>query len=248
VPRKITYRGAVGAIQLRPCGLPVGCSSLVERRSPTRRVFPPTPFREAAHHNLWCTCLIPHLEISAQNFPKSRYAGLRGFIRLYAGGGRFSTRINPPNHSRKVAYLNFRAAYCRVFCEAALSGTPQPVVYLQTNTTSRQTGFFAPFPRGEKILSGPKRSQAVPGEGMRFGEWRPGTLRQQLQCGRKQGHHKDLLDANQQVDCGRCSVRYLGDKSPPKRMSTGEKHLHGDRPEYLSACNRLTRFRPPAQP
>ena len=29
-------------------------------------------------------------------------------------------------------------------------------------------------------------------------------------------------------------------------MSTGEKHLHGDRPEYLSACNRLTRFRPPA--
>jgi transposase len=31
-------------------------------------------------------------------------------------------------------------------------------------------------------------------------------------------------------------------------MSTGEKHLHGDRPEYLSACNRLTCFRPPAQP
>ena len=31
-------------------------------------------------------------------------------------------------------------------------------------------------------------------------------------------------------------------------MSTGEKHLHGDRPEYLSACNRLTRFRPPASP
>jgi transposase len=30
-------------------------------------------------------------------------------------------------------------------------------------------------------------------------------------------------------------------------MSTGEKHLHGDRPEYLSACNRPTRFRPPAQ-
>jgi transposase len=29
-------------------------------------------------------------------------------------------------------------------------------------------------------------------------------------------------------------------------MSTGEKHLHGDRPAYLSACNRLTRFRPPA--
>ena len=31
-------------------------------------------------------------------------------------------------------------------------------------------------------------------------------------------------------------------------MSTGEKHLHGDRPAYLSACNRLTCFRPPAQP
>src|SRR5208283_4864629 len=30
-------------------------------------------------------------------------------------------------------------------------------------------------------------------------------------------------------------------------MSTGEKHLHGDCPAYLSACNRLTRFRPPAQ-
>src|SRR5260221_9785708 len=31
-------------------------------------------------------------------------------------------------------------------------------------------------------------------------------------------------------------------------MSTGEKHLHGDRPVYLSPCNRLTRFRPTAQP
>jgi transposase len=29
-------------------------------------------------------------------------------------------------------------------------------------------------------------------------------------------------------------------------MSTGEKHQHGDRPAYLSACLRLTRFRPPA--
>ena len=29
-------------------------------------------------------------------------------------------------------------------------------------------------------------------------------------------------------------------------MSTGEKHLHGERPAYLSACHRLTRFRPPA--
>lgn len=31
-------------------------------------------------------------------------------------------------------------------------------------------------------------------------------------------------------------------------MSTGEKHLHGDRPAYLSACNRPACFRPPAQP
>ena len=31
-------------------------------------------------------------------------------------------------------------------------------------------------------------------------------------------------------------------------MSIGEKHLHGDRPAYLSACTRLARFRPPAQP
>src|ERR1035438_9567041 len=31
-------------------------------------------------------------------------------------------------------------------------------------------------------------------------------------------------------------------------MSTGEKHLHGDSPAYLSACHRLTRFRPPASP
>src|SRR4030095_5681781 len=31
-------------------------------------------------------------------------------------------------------------------------------------------------------------------------------------------------------------------------MSTGEKHLHGVRPAYLSACSRLTRLRPSAQP
>src|SRR5262245_34155738 len=31
-------------------------------------------------------------------------------------------------------------------------------------------------------------------------------------------------------------------------MSTGEKHLNGDRPAYLSACTRMTRFRPPAHP
>ena len=31
----------------------------------------------------------------------------------------------------------------------------------------------------------------------------------------------------------------IGVSSPHQRMSTGEKHLHGDRPEYLSACYRL---------
>ena len=34
---------------------------------------------------------------------------------------------------------------------------------------------------------------------MRFVDGRPETLRQQLQDGRKHGHHKDLLAANQQV-------------------------------------------------
>jgi hypothetical protein len=39
---------------------------------------------------------------------------------------------------------------------------------------------------------------------------RPETLRQQLQDGRKMGHPKDLLAANQQVDYGRCSRITLG--------------------------------------
>ena len=85
-------------------------------------------------------------------------------------------------------------------------------------------------------------------EGMRFVYGVVLRLRKQLQDGRKYGHRKDLSAANQQVDCGRCSVPLIGVTSPSKRMSTGEKHLHGDRPAYLSACNRLTRFRPPAQP
>ncbi len=36
------------------------------------------------------------------------------------------------------------------------------------------------------------------------------------------------------VDCARSNSPFL-------RMSTGAKHLHGDRPGYLSACKRLTR-------
>ena len=47
---------------------------------------------------------------------------------------------------------------------------------------------------------------------------------------------------------GRCSWIAIWSNSPYLRMSTGAKHLHGDRPAYLSACKRLTRFRPPAQP
>ena len=47
-------------------------------------------------------------------------------------------------------------------------------------------------------------------EGMWFVSGGPETLRQQLQDGRKIGHHKDLLAANQQVDCGRCSRNTLG--------------------------------------
>ena len=39
-------------------------------------------------------------------------------------------------------------------------------------------------------------------EGMSFVDGRLETLRQRLQDGRKSGHHKDLLAANQQVDYG----------------------------------------------
>src|SRR5262249_25957592 len=46
----------------------------------------------------------------------------------------------------------------------------------------------------------------------------------------------------------KCSWIAIWSDSPYLRMSTGAKHLHGDRPAYLSACKRLTRFRPPAQP
>ena len=85
-------------------------------------------------------------------------------------------------------------------------------------------------------------------EGMRFVSGGLARLRQQLQDGRKHGHHKNLLAANQQVGLREMLVDAPWSNTPFLRMSTGEKHLHGDRPEYLSACNRLTRFRPPAQP
>src|SRR6266478_2762495 len=54
--------------------------------------------------------------------------------------------------------------------------------------------------------------------------------------------------ANQQVGFREMLEKHARSHSPFLRMSTGAKHLHGDRPGYLSACKRLTRFRPPAQP
>jgi hypothetical protein len=47
-------------------------------------------------------------------------------------------------------------------------------------------------------------------EGMKFVIGASWVLRKQLQDGRKPGHHKDLLAANQQVDYGRCSRMDLG--------------------------------------
>jgi len=48
--------------------------------------------------------------------------------------------------------------------------------------------------------------------------------------------------ANQQVGLREMLENYAWSYSPLLRMSTGAKHLHGDRPEYLSACKRLARF------
>ena len=53
--------------------------------------------------------------------------------------------------------------------------------------------------------------------------------------------------ANPQVGLREMLVGCTWSNSPSMRMSTGAKHLHGDRPAYLSACKRLTRFRPSAQ-
>ena len=49
---------------------------------------------------------------------------------------------------------------------------------------------------------------------------------------------------NQQVGLREMLEETHWSNSPFLRMSTGAKHLHGDRPEYLSACKRLTRFPP----
>ncbi len=47
---------------------------------------------------------------------------------------------------------------------------------------------------------------------------------------------------NQQVGFREMLVHLRGLNARIQRMSTGAKHLHGDRPAYLSACKRLTRF------
>jgi hypothetical protein len=52
--------------------------------------------------------------------------------------------------------------------------------------------------------------------------------------------------ANPQVGFREMLVGSIRSHSPSMRVSTGAKHLHGDRSAYLSACKRLTRFRPPA--
>ena len=63
-------------------------------------------------------------------------------------------------------------------------------------------------------------------EGMSFVDGRPGTLREQLQDGRKQGHYKNLLAANQQADYGRCSRR-SGNVAQDRLASNTITHLAG---------------------
>src|SRR6266478_5947569 len=81
--------------------------------------------------------------------------------------------------------------------------------------------------------------------GYEFCQW--GVLKNAGRSCRRDGSGATLGPvgvANQQVGFGRCSRNTFRSYSPFLRMSTGAKHLHGDRPEYLSACKRLTRFRP----
>jgi hypothetical protein len=55
-------------------------------------------------------------------------------------------------------------------------------------------------------------------------------------------HRKDLLDAKTAGGLSGDARGFTWSDSPYPRMSTGAKHLHGDRPAYLSACQRLPRF------
>ena len=69
-------------------------------------------------------------------------------------------------------------------------------------------------------------------------------LGQQLQDGRKGCHLKDLLVMlNQQVGLWEILVRKLGSNSPfTMNREPAQSTYIGDRPVYLSACKRLTRF------
>ena len=61
--------------------------------------------------------------------------------------------------------------------------------------------------------------------------------------GRKWGYLKDqLVHADQQVGFREMLENSTWSNSPFSRMSTGAKHLHGDRSAYLSACKRLAPF------
>ena len=60
------------------------------------------------------------------------------------------------------------------------------------------------------------------------------------------GTLRTCWSANQQVGFRAMLEKMHRSYSPFLRMSTGAKHLHGDRPAYLSACKRLPRFRPSA--
>ncbi len=121
-------------------------------------------------HNRWCTRLIPHPEFRAPNFPWSHYAVLSDFIRLYAAEGHFPCRVKPHNQSRKVAYSDSLAAYCRLFLEAALSGIPHAGRHTTTCSVpsngnhNPSNQFFNPFcARRKKYI----RSQADPAGLMR---------------------------------------------------------------------------------
>ncbi len=111
---------------------------------------------------------IPHFAPKAfgVEFPRSRYAGLRGFTRLYASGLWFSTRVNPHNHSRKPAYSKSHPRKPAYFAKRSRmrDGPPTTSGGVPANGNYKPPNrFFAPFLHGEKNLSGTKRYQPVQG-------------------------------------------------------------------------------------
>jgi hypothetical protein len=149
-----------------------------ERRSPTRRIprselrvpnshgpaprasclFSTGTFRHIPErcpfvrtYNPWCTRLIrcPLIfPFFAFLIPWSHYAGLRGFIRLYAGGGRFYTRINPHNKSGKVAYFSKRpqAAHHNLWCTPVIRAHIPAVTPSACRQRHQERLFVALFP------------------------------------------------------------------------------------------------------